>query len=324
METLPSILAVHKDKAHASRRLCSRGWGADPYLKAVHSSVVSSTGFIQKIQNSKQLQQAFAERIAVENRKMVKAGAKDLGACKPRFEVSQKPYLRRVLHYEALLATAAVVVRGRSGRVEAKAAQLFIQEENEERALQAAMLADAGEECLELVRAFEPEDLDSSAISEIISRHLEKIHMLFEDNGCLQVGVTATMLNILSEEMVVPLPAGRSKSIGGPGRVTAAIQQRCLDRMRGWVKLSTQIAKAEFPEYELLQALSPLNLQEASARTCNAHQAGRRAEHVQNLLDRMAQVLRISKTELCSEYFDVLPAALAAFRTGKDMATPRV
>ena len=169
-ETLPSIKFVHKDKAHASRRIASRGWAADPFLNQVHQSVVGAGSFIQKLQNSPLLKQAFAENIDNMNRKHVASRPRDLGACKPRFEVSQKPYLRRTLHYEALLATAAA-----AARKGVKVASVFLEEETTERALQAAMLADGGEECLRLTRLFDQEDFDSSSLPDTFADHLARL-----------------------------------------------------------------------------------------------------------------------------------------------------
>ncbi len=40
---------------------------------------------------------------------------KDLRASKHRFEVSQRPYVRLVLHYEGLLGAASAVARGLDG-----------------------------------------------------------------------------------------------------------------------------------------------------------------------------------------------------------------
>ena len=133
--TMPNLVFVNKDKAHASRRLTSRGWGADPYLKAVYLSVVGKGCFVQRIQNSTMLGAVFNEHIQIANLKHVRADrVRDVGACQPRFETSQKALIRRSLHHEALLATAVVVERGRHGRDEAEAASQFLREETSERA----------------------------------------------------------------------------------------------------------------------------------------------------------------------------------------------
>ena len=125
--SMPNLLFVHRDKAHASRRLTSRGWSADPYLQSVHESIVGRGCFVQRIQNSQILQKLFNNFARSANVKNVNASrVQDLGACKPRLEISQKPYVRRTLHYEAHIATAVAVSRGRHGKAEGAAAQQFL------------------------------------------------------------------------------------------------------------------------------------------------------------------------------------------------------
>ena len=80
---------------------------------------------------------------------------KDLRASLHRFEVSQKPNMRIIQNYEAMIGTAVTAARGRSGELEAKSANDWLSDQTAETAIQTAMMGDAGDETLQLVRFFD-------------------------------------------------------------------------------------------------------------------------------------------------------------------------
>ena len=77
------------------------------------------------------------------------------GGALHRFEVSQKPNMRIIQNYEAMIGTAVTVARGRSGELEAKSANDWLSDQTAETAIQTAMMGDAGDETLQLVRFFD-------------------------------------------------------------------------------------------------------------------------------------------------------------------------
>ncbi len=170
---LPNIKVLHRDKTHAARRLCSRGWKADAYLSSVpwgqshteikqhplqlkhillnvcccccllflllfalvsplptalllhlrsllfpqvFNSVCGKGSFIQRIQHSDTLKNVFHEHAKHLNFEIVDGSrVKDLKASAHRFEVSQRPFVRKVLFYEATVGTAMAIASGRRG-----------------------------------------------------------------------------------------------------------------------------------------------------------------------------------------------------------------
>ena len=130
---------------------------------------------------------------------------KDLRASKHRFEVSQRPYARIVLLYEPLLDTARTIARGRHGLQCAKDAIRFLREETTEVALQRALMADAGDECLRRTRFFDQENFDVSKTANVISDHLATINALFCQRLALKTGFTKHMLETLSKPLLVPM-----------------------------------------------------------------------------------------------------------------------
>lgn len=132
----------------------------------VHYSIVGNGSLVQRIQHSPALQSVFNDHATNANSQEADSSRiKDLRASKHRFEVSQRPYVRSVLHYEALVGTATAVMRGRHGRKEAKAAEEWLQKQTGEMALQLAMMGGAGDETLMLIRFFDQEFVDLTKTS---------------------------------------------------------------------------------------------------------------------------------------------------------------
>ena len=98
---MPNMVKVRKDTAHASRRIGSRSWTADPYLQNIHMSMVGRGCFIQKLQHSGPLSNVFNCNIrADDNQDLKMENVKDMGAIKPRWESAQKSYrIENMIYY---------------------------------------------------------------------------------------------------------------------------------------------------------------------------------------------------------------------------------
>ena len=218
---MPNLKVVHKDNAHASRRIATRGWGADPYLSTIHQSMVGRGCFIQKLQRAPALKAVFNSNIKASDDQTIKMDrVRDMGAIKPRWESSAKSYRRRVLGYDALIATAHVIMKGRHGRVEGKAAQTFLAEEDEERALQIAMMGDSADETMMLTKFFDEETFDISDLDNKLIEYQERHTAMFEKGLCLQTGLTQVMLKSLDDKQRLLRTNSGIKTIGGHGSVT--------------------------------------------------------------------------------------------------------
>lgn len=279
----------------------------------VHNSIVGKGSFIQRIQFSDALQGVFRDCISHSSAKVVDGSRiKDMRARKHRFEIAQRPYVRMCLFYEALIGTASTTMRGRSGKQEAKSAEEWLEQQDAEMAIQAAMMGDAGDEMLQLIRFFDNEAFDLTKVHQTLIDFHTRLRALFVDGLCVQTGLTGVMLQSLRDSpKLVHLRAG-VKQIGGPGAVTDAVIARCLGRMAAWTKLGEAISKSEFPGFELLQALGPFNLeQHTNALNMNT-------TYVRECFHRLCQVLKLSAKDGFDEYCHYLPLAVEHWRRTQD------
>ena len=128
--------------------------GGDQILFAVgvrrYMSVCTEANLIQ---NSPDLSRRFGDRVrALEDNEVSGARIKNLRFCKPRFNSAQAPLSRIVLYFDAILGVAVEISAIRNDDAPGRIAKDFLSYIDEEVALQAAMMADAGDQNLEITR----------------------------------------------------------------------------------------------------------------------------------------------------------------------------
>ncbi len=240
---LPQMKVVIRDKPHATRRNVSRCWSADPLLHDVQSRFVfGPQSPVRLISGSEQFQGWFAtnchkleEQLAAV---LAHRAVEDLRFAPHRYDSSQKPLGRTVLFFHALLATLQQIVQVRQGEPESLAALGFLSWIDSEKALQLAMLADAGDENTCLTRMFDYEGFPTDALAFDIAGLRHRIAKLFVGEttssdcsdlpACFQLGYTKHMMSILSVQFPVQLN-GTVKVIGGGVPLDA--QRRCASRI---------------------------------------------------------------------------------------------
>ena len=177
---LPHLRVVVRDKPHAMRRLTQRGWKADPYLSEVYSNfVMGPQSPVRLIQFSEAFGAWFAKHVqllegrgkAVDAHRLVK----DLHFAPHRFDSTQKPLQRIVMYLLAVVATMVQVTQERRGSAEGRAAENFLSWLTSERALQLAMMADAGEEHVQVLRLLDYEGFPVDDLSYKLSAFLDRI-----------------------------------------------------------------------------------------------------------------------------------------------------
>lgn len=141
---------------------------------------------------------------------------------KHRHESMVRPLGRSVLNISAQLELAAWVVTTRHGAVEAKVAKSWLEWMDEERYIQACMMADGGDEVMLLLRYMDNEEM---AVEESMDRvWLLRKHLFFlfgPERGCKKVGG------------VHPGRVGRCQAIPLRGGTRADLQvRRALGRCR--------------------------------------------------------------------------------------------
>ena len=249
----PNLRFVLRDKAHASRRVVSRPWAADPYIKDVANMFAHGRNSIARmVQNSHAISQIFQDYVASVRNKIVNSACANMRAAKHRFESHARPMGRSCLHLLSCIRTALHISSKSSKDVADRANEWLLWVDNE-KCVMAAMLSDASDQALSLTRIMDSEDVDPATIHAEIRSFNLTITALFDQKQCLSVfGYTKVMLEVLTEQTVWTV-RGRVCSIGQEGGVSQAVVDRCIDRMRSWVVLARAALSAEFPSWEMAQ-----------------------------------------------------------------------
>ena len=184
---------------------------------------------------------------------------KDLAYCKQRFDSHQKPLGRFLIWLEAVLMTSVWVSVNRKNTVEQEVADEFLAWINEEKLVQLAMCADGGDDSLCFTRFLDSEGFDVSEIPSEIHIYVNKLNSQFLQGNCVKTGYTKHVLDILKKSRGY-FVQNQPFTLGGPGRVSPAMIERCMKRMACWVKLAINVIDAEYPSYQLLHSFLVFDL----------------------------------------------------------------
>ena len=179
------------------------------------------------------------------------------------------------------------------------------------------MMTDVGEDNLELVRFLDREKVPIMDISHDCQRFffLERITVLFERQGCLGCGHTAFMLRVLEKEKLLFIDH-RPKRVGGIAMDRILI--RCLRRLGKLVQLAREVLRAEFPQFETVQAFGVLRLKTRHEEPELASFEAERNKQIEQL-SKIAQMLELDVNDLLAQYYQHLPTAqFACCREGCD------
>ena len=149
---LPNVILHGKDPTHASGRFL-KVWQREPYLNDVFDMLVWGPDSIAKlIENSPDISRRFSQRVqAMEANAITGKRIKNMKFVKPRFNSAQAPLSRSILYMDAIIALAVELSAIRSGEP-SRISQQFLSNINEEKLVQAAMMADAGDESIQVTR----------------------------------------------------------------------------------------------------------------------------------------------------------------------------
>ncbi|CAK0890745.1 unnamed protein product [Prorocentrum cordatum] len=225
---------------------------------------------------------------------------KDLRYAGHRFESGQLPLARSVLYFPAVIATLVQVEKTRpNSSAEAKAVTNFMNELDSEKALQLAMLADAGGEHYQLMRLLDYEGFPADDLSFNLSAFVDRVSTLFGAGGhpamAVQTDYTFTghMLKLLKHP--IKLPGNGVHVLGCPNGVAPAVQERCLKRMINWVASVVDTLKAEFPSFETIQAWGVFNVVQHD-RDMGAHTEGSANVQRHKQMERLIEAFGIEAT----------------------------
>lgn len=247
----PNLKYVIRDKTHGSRRLVSRGWGADEFLSDVVKQFCRGRKSIARLVHNSHVVRLRFQMYARTSFKLVKSVVGNMRAAPHRYESMQKPFGRSVIYIHACIRTALWCAQTRSDESAASSKE-WLSWINIERCLQAAMMADGSDQTLVLTRLLDREDVDPAIINGEVRAYMNALEAAFgEREQCLSVfGYTRAMLETLRKPLVWNV-SGKVQSIGCEGGVPRDIIERCLGRMRCWIKLMQATVAVEFPSFEI-------------------------------------------------------------------------
>ena len=257
----PNLLVRQRDKAHGCRRVLSRAWMSDPFLKNVAQKLVLDSGAIaQRIRFSAVFRQRF-KMFTAELTGNQHSRIKDLASAKHRFTSHSLPFGRAVLYFVPLVRCAQSILdeRGRTS-TEGRDARLWLSELSDETACTLALMADCSDEALLLNRFLDADGYDKAALTTELVNFLKKVTWMVEERGALTTGYTLYMLQTLSTKQRTIFVDAKPRRLGGPGSPSAATLDKVFQRMRNWLQLCRHTIRAEFPEFETLQAFACFNL----------------------------------------------------------------
>jgi len=172
---------------------------------------------------------------------------------------------------------------------------------NAEKLLMLAMMADASDEGLCLIRQVDDESTDIASLQSLVVSFLERTDMLFEQGGCLRVmGYTQHILSILQSDCGLHALVGdHMLALKAPNQTVIA---RCLDRMCCWRKLACSVIQAEFPDCYLLASFAVFDV-----ATCD--NKGVLSTTHETQIQRLAKAFKVDLHHLRAQVEQLRPVA---------------
>ena len=230
--------------------MLERPWRADPFLDAVMTSLITgSSSVTQLIEHSFDFKQWFAEASKASMTRAVATPFRNLRSALHRYESLVTPLSRFVLDLEAVLAVATRMVGERAGTHVAHCAEAFLDAMDSEVLLTAALLADGGDEALQLIRWMDQEEnvVDAARANIQVKKFLDSIRLLFTEGRVLAIkGHTQCMLTWLSSPHVLaynfqgqsPGRSNRLSTAAAAGLPAEAANLGCVGRGNGQGRIS--------------------------------------------------------------------------------------
>lgn len=232
--------------------------------------------------------------------------------------------MRTTLHLDALMSTAYIISQTRqAGSKQSEGAKAFLRMLNDDAVLLLAMLADAADEVILLVRFFDTNAFEPEQVAQQVTAFQARVHRLFAEGGCLQAG-TATHVAIrgLHRVRAIPgrMPAATLGSEAGPCKL---LVQACLGRMMAWARLANAVCETEFPGHGLIWALSVFALRNnGQDQTSQTVEGAETLHETDNRLGTLATAFHVDKADLAvqlnehkrlaQQEFDIHPGEPAA------------
>ena len=311
---MPNVKIVGRDLAHCARHVLRKPWQADAYLTALFDATVwDRTSMVQIIDRSDVFRQWFREYAAQDSTRLGLPLVSNLSSAKHRFESCSKPLSRMMLHLRAVFKTCHRIVSTRDSSHEGSLVFNWLNGITSADLVQLALLADAADEGLLLVRHMDSEQFDIAALHSTVAGFVERVDYLFKRGGCMAVqsSFVQSCMSMLDAGQVQVLPhsekAGQSRVLGKPSEEAV---QRCIGRMAVWADMAKAALQAEFPDFLVLNSFAIFALSDQA-------QAVAETPVDETHCQRLAMVFSVSPQELASQLARVRPAAQAIKNSSK-------
>ena len=264
------------------------------------------------VQHSDALADVFANYVAaLEHSPVRNSRIRKMKYAPHRFSSSTVPLQRSVLFFEAMWKFLIDVQATRSGTEPGRQATHFLGSCTAESLVQAAMMAEGADEHIQFRRFFDQSEWEATNLTHEIQRLLDNLsHLFIPQRGCkaacLNHGFVKYAIDLLGTPHVCWV-GGRQHVLGGPGAVTDGMVGRCLSRMANWIRLTAAAASAEFPSWQLVNALDVLSLDRVSVDAPASDSA-------RTHFARLSKAFDLDPNLLMEEFRRCLPAAKACFK----------
>ncbi|CAL1127804.1 unnamed protein product, partial [Cladocopium goreaui] len=276
----PGVKQVCRDRAHAARRVISRPFKASAEIWDVFQALIwGNASMPATIQSSDVLRKVFNQYV----KDMGGDRVQSMSLCKQRFDSHQKATGRLILWLRPTIKTAIYATVYRHNLRDGERGALFLRSLSEERVLLLAMVADFTDEATSIIRLMDSEAGDVATHNIELDVFASRVKHLFIDEHAFDVD-------------------GKSKTLGGPNKVSPAMIARCFASMKKLVGLSTEVIASEFPAYEILTALKIFDVSEV-ART-NREESVDYIQSLHTSSERLCQLFEASADSFIDEYWD--------------------
>ena len=117
------------------------------------------------------------------------------------------------------------------------------------------LMTDVGEETVDMLRILEPENFDKAEAPMHLADFLSRLKVVLRARGALLCGYTKLMIEFLKQPRIVFIDK-RARKLGG---YTDTELQPHIDsafmRLENWLVLAEAVTEAEFPSFEVMQAV---------------------------------------------------------------------
>jgi hypothetical protein len=176
---------------------------------------------------------------------------------------------------------------------------------SEETGLMISMMACVADESLVLLRFFDTDGYDKSALCSELDSFLKRCTWLIEERGIFTTGYTKYMLETLSTRRTIYL-RGKPRFLGGSNALTPELLTKVLVPFVSWLQLCRHTIRAEMPEFETMQAFKCFSFLDCTATAQTAAKLG-----------VLANILNLDGVRLRAEFDDLRPIARCCGADGK-------